>query len=391
MTKAQLFMKRAFGLMGALGGAASGAQLGSMAGPWGTAIGGVAGGLLGGVLDGGGKPAAPAPKPAPRPQPHFNRLQPTPGLLSSMTRTASLSDDQRKAYDWGIDLFCKKAGLDEEDRAAVHFLVKSAIDDQYSNQFASIGIKKPFQFNAYGGGGYVANGSATSTPTSGPKPLQNVLDAGAKSPGGTDFGIGGQIEGATNFAGKALGLANEIYNPFAKKKMVGGFLNEIQDSFQGSADARAKAEREGNINKAIENKTLGAGFQRERLIADTNKNVAEQAAQEPRLQELDKAMGAQRKQLEERNLSSRINAQGIAPSAAIRQTARGNSARAKELNQKFNPAPAAGGPPAPSGGAMPPLPPPPAGNQNIVNTPSSQPAAVAPPPPAPAPVPTPGA
>ncbi len=315
MKSAAEFMKRAFDVMNALNGAAAGGTIGSSVPGLGTAVGAIGGGLVGGLLGGGG--AKPKPKPAPIRSGNMLR-GPTPSVLgSAMTHYASLSDEERGAYDWGIDLFAKKAGLDVEDRNALHFLLKSAVDDQYSEQFRSIGIKKPFQFNPYGSGGYVAGNSGSSTPVSSvAKPLQNQFDAGsapdgAGTAGGTLFRVGQGL--------KAYGKA--LTSPI---KTLSEGVSSLGQSYANASDANAKFQREGAINKAVEDKTLGEGFLRERARTDLAKVNNQFQATSGQRQAFNKEVGRTNKLQREEQFSNMRDAQGMAPNAAAMLAGGGN-------------------------------------------------------------------
>lgn len=317
MKSAAEFMKRAFDVMNALNGAAAGGTIGSFVPGPGTAVGAIGGGLVGGLLGGGG---AAKPKPKPALVQSGNMLRgPAPSVLgSAMTHYASLTEEQRNAYDWGIDLFAKKAGLDLEDRDALHFLLKSAApDDQYSEQFRSIGIKKPFQFNPYGGGGYVAGNSGSSTPVSGGmKPLQNQFDAGAApdgagTTGGTLFRVGQGL--------KAYGKA--LVSPI---KTISEGASSIGQDYVNAADANAKFKREGAINKAVDDKVLGSGFLQERARTDRAKINDQFEATAGRRQAFNKEVGRTNKLMRDESFSNMRDAQGMAPEAAAQLSAGGN-------------------------------------------------------------------
>lgn len=68
--------------------------------------------------------------PAPRPVPVPNRY----GVLSSyggspaggLYPSAEFSEERKRAFDFGVDLFCKEAGFDDEDREMLYLLLKNA-------------------------------------------------------------------------------------------------------------------------------------------------------------------------------------------------------------------------------------------------------------------------
>lgn len=355
--------KLAFDLMNALNGAAAGAGLGSAFAGIGAIPGAVGGGLLGGFLGGGGTAAKkPAPKLSQQP---LRPVPPPRPYLSGMTHYASLDTERRDAIDWGINLFCKHAGLDAEDTLALHALIKSA-DGEIDNRFAQLNVRKPTGFNPYGTGGYTTTGTNKVINTNLPgTPLQNQFDQGAAedgagTPGGNAFAVG---QGFKTYL--------KYLNPLNIPSNISNMASQFGQDYAAGQDAFEKQKRETAIDDAVKNKTLGPGFLNERRRTDLAKVNDQNAALSGQRDAYNKEVGRADLMQRRDQASVNLNARNMSPAQVKYTAGGGNSQLGQNVLNDVRGTPGAV-PPPPSASAPPTAPtPPPA----------------APPPPAPAPGP----
>lgn len=375
--------KLAFDLMNALNGAAAGAGLGAAGGlGFGAIPGAIGGGLLGGFLGGGGQAAKkPAPKLSQQP---MRPVPPPRPYLSGMMHYASLDTERQQALDWGIDLFCKHAGLDADDTLALHALIKSA-DGELDNRFAQLNVRKPTGFNPYGTGGYTTTGTNkvinTNLPTA--QPLQNQFDEGAAdtgegTPGGNAFAVGQGFKTYLNWL-----------NPLNIPKNIGNAASQFGQDYAAGEDAFNKQKRETAINDAVKNKTLGAGFLNERRRTDLAKVNDQNAALQGQRDAYNKEVGRADLQQRRDQASVNLNASNMSPAQVKYTAGGGNSQLGQNVLNDVRGTPGQM-PPAPSASAPPAAPPPPAAPAPAPAAMPQTPAPAAPQMPAAPKVPSPG-